>query len=563
MADDLIDIYYEISELESHLKMSKRELIVTQEKNFKLKSDVAVSKERASKAEETLKTEKKKYEAIITRLGFKMLHFENELRKEEREIEQRFLEKDQQIKMLREAIDSLQTQLKSNTLCQNCFMIKHNAMVGEHGLKPDNFTAKFPLDMDFEDLKTHEGRGRSLSLPLNLSSYQEQHKTSADFCYHHKLSPVAEELELGSLEHARRVNSAPIMEEEEEEELLGAHEKQNEVITDADINETAHQSVHKIGRAEPKRMAHECRMLNQEISHELKSVIGELIGDVKIQQEKIKILPMLEGLSTSRDSNIDMHQTTSHQETHTSSDSEKSFLLENVVNPGLCHRKEEMMEKSGEESSFVHGRQKNILPDNLLVNSSPFLKGDDAKYITRPEKLSPNSEKLITNLVNAAILAATLEVDSNETETQTARDVSLIDSDNINGKLDSDQIINKEQNISLDISVEIGNKDQSELDRENQKLDSNAECDAPHARTDEHCNHNEHHHLKDSSYQTASTGRPESAQAQSNVNFAEDLQRQELICHQTVDKPIHRKQEQDMSDNDSDALTDYDVIELE
>ena len=189
-----------------------------QKKNHKLMGEVRKWKERALKAEEKLKQEKRAHDGHITKLGFKMLQFENELRKEQREIEQRFLEKDQQIRVLEDVISSLHDKMKTNTLCYNCFMTKHNTSHSELSPGPESFVAKFPLDLDFNDRKspTHDGKARSMSLPLNLHSAHESPKSSAEFCFHHMLSPVPEELENSFLENAKKVNHQSIIEEEDE-----------------------------------------------------------------------------------------------------------------------------------------------------------------------------------------------------------------------------------------------------------------------------------------------------------------------------------------------------------
>eukprot|EP00112_Aurelia_sp_Birch-Aquarium-sp1_P002603 Seg1289.13 transcript_id=Seg1289.13/GoldUCD/mRNA.D3Y31 product="hypothetical protein" protein_id=Seg1289.13/GoldUCD/D3Y31 len=200
------------------MKKPQGDVSFGQKKNHKLIGDVRKWKDRALKAEEKLKQEKRAHDGHITKLGFKMLQFENELRKEQREIEQRFLEKDQQIRILEDVIGSLHEKMKTNTLCYNCFMTKHNATHSELSPGPESFVAKFPLDLDFNDRKspTHDGKARSMSLPLNFHSAHESPKSSAEFCFHHLLSPVPEELENSFLEHAKKVNHQSIIEEEDE-----------------------------------------------------------------------------------------------------------------------------------------------------------------------------------------------------------------------------------------------------------------------------------------------------------------------------------------------------------
>ena len=200
------------------LKKQQGDVGFGQKKNHKLMGEVRKWKEKALKAEEKLRQEKRAHDGHITKLGFKMLQFENELRKEQREIEQRFLEKDQQIRVLEDVISSLHDKMKTNTLCYNCFMTKHNTSHSELSPGPESFVAKFPLDLDFNDRKspTHDGKARSMSLPLNLHSAHESPKSSAEFCFHHMLSPVPEELENSFLENAKKVNHQSIIEEEDE-----------------------------------------------------------------------------------------------------------------------------------------------------------------------------------------------------------------------------------------------------------------------------------------------------------------------------------------------------------
>ena len=210
-----------MAELTSNLSKAQHDLSIAQKKNKRVLGELRTWKEKALNLESNLKQEKRNNENNITQLGFKMLQFENQLRKEQREIESKFIEKDNQIKILEEVINSLHNRIKKNSLCYNCFVTKHNSP--EHGVSPDSFSTKFPLDMDFPDHKPgshnlHDSRNRNISLPLNMQSPHESPKTNNEFCFHHMLSPVPEELENSFLEHARRVNKEQTIEEEEEED---------------------------------------------------------------------------------------------------------------------------------------------------------------------------------------------------------------------------------------------------------------------------------------------------------------------------------------------------------
>ena len=203
------------------LRKAQHDLSISQKKNRGLRNELKLWKGRTSEAEERLKEEKRNNQSNITQLGFKMLQFENELRREQREIEHKFIEKDQQIKILQDVISSFHSKMKTNSLCYNCFMTKHSSP--DQSTSQDSYIAKFPLDMDFYDNKStghtgHESRNRNISLPLNMQSPHESPRANGEFCFHHMLSPVPEELENSFIEHARRENLQMTIEEEEEED---------------------------------------------------------------------------------------------------------------------------------------------------------------------------------------------------------------------------------------------------------------------------------------------------------------------------------------------------------
>ncbi|XP_065068563.1 putative leucine-rich repeat-containing protein DDB_G0290503 isoform X2 [Rhopilema esculentum] len=213
--------YAKINELIVSLSKAQHDLSICQKKNRSLRNELKLWKGRASEAEESLKEEKRNNQSNITQLGFKMLQFENELRREQRDIEHKFIEKDQQIKILQDVISSLHSKMKTNSLCYNCFLTKHSSQ--DQSTSQDSYIAKFPLDMDFHDHKStghtgHESRNRNISLPLNIQSPHESPRANGEFCFHHMLSPVPEELENSFIEHARRENLQMTIEEEEEED---------------------------------------------------------------------------------------------------------------------------------------------------------------------------------------------------------------------------------------------------------------------------------------------------------------------------------------------------------
>ena len=219
--DDLSTADTNLAELRSELGKAQYELNIAQKKNRRMQSELKTWKDRAVQAENRLKQEKRDNEDNIMQLGFKMFQFENQLRKEQREIENKFIEKDSQIKILEDVISSLHSRIKKNSLCYNCFVVKHNAP--DHNVGLESYSIKFPLDLDFTDHKTaghntHESKNRSISLPLNMQSPHESPKPNSEFCFHHMLSPVPEELENSFLEHAKRVNKEDAIEEEDEDE---------------------------------------------------------------------------------------------------------------------------------------------------------------------------------------------------------------------------------------------------------------------------------------------------------------------------------------------------------
>lgn len=217
------------------LSKAQHEVSIAQKKNKRLQDELKSWKEKAVGLENNLKQEKRNNENNIMHLGFKMLQFESQLRKEQREIENRFIEKDNQIKLLEDVINALHTRIKKNSLCYNCFVTKHNAP--EHSLNPDSYSIKFPLDMDFSDHKStnhnsQESRSRNMSLPLNVQSPHESQKSINEFHFHHMLSPVPEELENSFLDHTRRVNKEETIEECDEED-----EEAGEMLEEANIDQ--------------------------------------------------------------------------------------------------------------------------------------------------------------------------------------------------------------------------------------------------------------------------------------------------------------------------------------
>ena len=236
---EAVATHSKVSELTSALSKAQHDLSIAQKVNKRVLGELKTWKERALKLESNLKQEKRNNQKNITQLGFKMLQFENHLRKEQRDIESKFIDKENQIKALEDVISSLHSRIKKSSLCYNCFVVKHNSP--ERCASPDSYATKFPLDMDFSDHKpgNHgvlDTRSRSISLPLNLQSPIESPKANSELCFHHMLSPVPEELEISISEHAKRSFREPGTEEcdtlEEEDELSESTKQTEETNED-------------------------------------------------------------------------------------------------------------------------------------------------------------------------------------------------------------------------------------------------------------------------------------------------------------------------------------------
>ena len=232
MGEEIASENMKVGELISNLSKVQHDLSIAQKMNKRVLGELRTWKEKALKLENSLKQEKRNNQKNITQLGFKMLQFENHLRKEQRDIESKFIDKDNQIKVLEDVINSLQSRIKKNSLCYNCFVVRHNSP--ERCASPDSYAAKFPLDMDFSDLKpgahvAPDARNRSISLPLNMETPIESPKPNREICFHHMLSPVPEELEVSVLEHAKMINKESGIEEDATE---------SDIIEEKDLKET-------------------------------------------------------------------------------------------------------------------------------------------------------------------------------------------------------------------------------------------------------------------------------------------------------------------------------------
>eukprot|EP00794_Sanderia_malayensis_P016010 gene16010-17626_t len=271
-----VDECSKVIELETLLEESKKESLGLRDKNFELANKVRILERNVK----FYAKYKENHESAMESLGFKLLHFENELRKEEREIERHFLEKDQQIKKLENVIVALQTELKSNNICHTCFMKKHNAIVGEHGssTSQDNFIAKFPLELSYGEHRSpgHDSRNLQMSLPLGNQN-DGTRGANPEFCLYHELSPVPEELEHSFVDHAMKMNKLqPMIMEEEDEDLVDDVKKEEECMMNNvikendDIRDESNKTTGSYGQT-----ITDCRKTIAEISQGIKSLFDD------------------------------------------------------------------------------------------------------------------------------------------------------------------------------------------------------------------------------------------------------------------------------------------------
>ena len=419
--------HLKITELASSLEKVQHELRISQKVNRQISGELRMWKERAGKLEKNLKQEKRNNQKNITQLGFKMLQFENHLRKEQRDIESRFIEKDSQIKVLEDVISSLHSRIKKNSLCYNCFVVKHNSP--ERCPSPDSYATKFPLDMDFSDhkLPAHgapDVRSRNMSLPLNMQGAVESPKTNSEFCFHHMLSPVPEELEISVLEHAKRINREPHTEEssildrmevegtenlEDKEELydnviegqdgtgciMAQSENGNE---DVPIRRDSTETVDIKGDNEGKVGASDLH-LNEKSEFEVKETIAlDQIG------EESRILPLStdkveDEMCVEKQSEVQLAMV----EEELGLNSEVHSVMNDIIS-----RVESLLEHNHHmamESITTANQNPESVPDSSVEASENLNKKEDARM-----PLSPKSEAIVAEL-KRAIFDASIELE--------------------------------------------------------------------------------------------------------------------------------------------------------
>lgn len=477
---NMVSEHSKITELASNLDKVQHELNIAQKVNRQIFGELRMWKEKSVKLENSLKQEKRNNQKNISELGFKMLQFENHLRKEQRDIESKFIEKDSQIKVLEDVISSLHTRIKKNSLCYNCFVVKHNSP--ERCASPDSYATKFPLDMDFSDhkLPAHgapDVRSRNMSLPLNMQSTLESPKANSEFCFHHMLSPVPEELEVSVLEHAKRISMEPHIEESstldgievEETETLEYKkdkEEQNENVIerqdgtgymmaqsgsdteDVPIRRDNTEAVYIEGDNEEKVGASDLD-LNGRSEFEVKETTvidqsGEESRNLPLNSEKVEDETCVEKQS-------EMQQTISEEEFGLNSE------VHSVMND-IISRVESLLEHNHHmamESISTANQNPKSVPDSTTEASDDLNKKEEARM-----PLSPKSEAIVAELKRAIFDASlehekkndvTSEADSSNLE-KTAENISRESEANDNQNKDAvDQ--NKQTVINPDQSL--------------------------------------------------------------------------------------------------------------